>query len=83
MTGIRRASWIATVAVAATAVGAFAVGARAFAHQGGERCTPPPVPVGQVHADNSWRTGAIRVMGCHAWHRIHDKRHTLVRVSSH
>ena len=85
MTRIRRMRWIIVTALAATVVATLAVGARAMAQEGGSaRCAPPAASAsaaGPVRQP-SWRAGALRVMGCHAWHRMHNNNHrTLIRVS--
>ncbi len=83
MTRVRRVRWIVGVGLVATAVTTLAVGARAMAEEGGStaRCVAPQSVSGPVHRDASWRTGALRAMGCHAWHRVHTTHRTLVRVS--
>jgi hypothetical protein len=79
MTRVRRVRWIAIAVVAATAIGTFLVGARAYAGQDSSRCTQPP-PAATVAQHESWRTGALRAMGCHAWHRMHHPRRTFIRL---
>lgn len=83
MTRVRRARWIVLVAVVATVVTTLVVGARAFAQESTStaRCAHPPVAVRPAHHDPSWRAGAVRAMGCHAWHHMTNRPRTLVRVS--
>ena len=82
MTRVRRARWIAIAAVAATAIGTLVVGAQAVANGDGSRCAPPPSAT-TVARHESWRTGALRAMGCRAWRHMHHRHHpgrTFVRL---
>ena len=89
MTRVRRASWIAIAAVAATAVGTLVMGAQAYANQDESRCAPPAVATtvarhGSAQSaagpHGSWRAGAFRAMGCRAWRHMHQSHRTFVRL---
>ena len=82
MTRVRRARWIAIAAVAATAVGTLVVGAQAYADRDGSRCARPPQATTVVKHDQheSWRSGALRAMGCRAWRHVHHPRRSFVRL---
>ena len=81
MTRVRRVRWIVGAALVATAVTTLSVGARAMAQEGDSTRCAAPQAAGPVRHDPSWRSGALRAMGCHAWHRVHTNHRTLVRVS--
>jgi hypothetical protein len=79
MTRVRRVGWFAIAAVTATAVATLVVGAQAYAHRDSPQCVQSaPAATGAQH--ESWRTGALRVMGCRAWHHMHHPRRTFVRL---
>ena len=79
MTRVRRVRWIAIAVVAVTAIGTLVVGAQAFADRDQSRCVRPS-QVTTVAQHESWRTGALRMMGCRAWHHMHHPRRSLVRL---
>jgi hypothetical protein len=76
----RRVRWMAIAAISATAVGTLAVGAQAFADQDTSRCAQQASSATE-HQGQSWRSGALRAMGCRAWRHLHRQR-TFVRGSS-
>src|SRR2546430_14645179 len=87
MTRVRRASWIAIAAVAATAVGTLVMGAQAYANQDESRCAPPAVVTtvarhGSAQSaagpHGSWRAGALPAIGCRAWRPMHQSHPTFV-----
>lgn len=79
MTRARRVRWIAIAAVAMTAVGTLAMGAQAYANRDNSRCAQQPQTTTAAQHE-SWRTGALRAMGCRAWRHVHHPRRTFVRL---
>jgi hypothetical protein len=75
----RRVRWMAIAAISATAVGTLAAGAQAYADRDTSRCAQQAFSVTGTQAQ-SWRSGALRAMGCRAWRHLHRQR-TLVRSS--
>jgi hypothetical protein len=85
MTRVRRVRWIAIAVVAMTAIGTLVVGAQAYADRDDSRCVRSPQATiiaqhGQPAQHESWRTGALRAMGCRAWRHMHHPRRSFVRL---
>jgi len=82
MTRVRRVRWIAIAVVAATAIGTLVVGAQAYADRDDSRCarSPQATTVAQHDQRESWRTGALRAMGCRAYRHMHHPRRSFVRL---
>jgi hypothetical protein len=72
-------SWIAIAVAAAALVATLFVGAQAFADRDSSRCAQPQ-PVATAHHGESWRTGALRVVGCRAWRHMHHPRRSFIRL---
>jgi hypothetical protein len=69
-------SWLAVGAVICAVLATLVIGANAFASQGNARCAPPPA---RTHsANSSWRTGAFKAVGCHAWRHMHHPPHRMM-----
>ncbi|OLB82411.1 MAG: hypothetical protein AUI14_00720 [Actinobacteria bacterium 13_2_20CM_2_71_6] len=74
MTRIRRTRWIVILALSVTAIATLAIGAQAFADRSDSQCAPHPTSA-SVHTDHrSWRTGALRSVGCRALRHMHHHR---------
>jgi len=79
MTRVRRVRWIAIAVVAVTAIGTLVVGAQAYADRDESRCARPAQAT-TVAQHESWKTGALRAMGCRAWRHMHHPRRSFVRL---
>jgi hypothetical protein len=78
VTRVRRMGWLAIAAAVCAVIATLVIGANAFASQSGARCGPPTA--GSHSVNSSWRAGAFKAVGCHAWRHMH---HPARRVISH